>query len=355
MSKSKLMFIVSGCLVILFCFAPAIICGESSDEVFRRFKKESFSIWKDHFKNTTCSSGCLTSKIQTEMPSENGDTAEIEVNSVMWKYLSPYCFSTLVLCNDPDLSLQQEGDGEIGVYCFNPKYTFEMERNFPEDDWSIASLTPVSRKERFSDLWDVLITSSQTDDSVRKYRLLVKTCFSEYMMPDDSFFPALFHSSLISIDKYELTEENELKIFFSVQSGGDQGTIGPFHFESGEVILNSETWLIQSLRLVYGNWEQQMSCQYDGIGETSQQLTSKIVKTIYGDGRVSEVTDIFSYSSESLVPSFFTLTNYGFHEPEFHTSKPNRIRYLMMGLGSLMILLALYQIYQKRKNREESA
>ena len=46
----------------------------------------------------------------------------------------------------------------------------------------------------------------------------------------------------------------------------------------------------------------------------------------------------------------FTLSNFGLPEPDFGESRPKRIRYIIMFLGTLMILLAMYQFYQKRKN-----
>jgi hypothetical protein len=46
----------------------------------------------------------------------------------------------------------------------------------------------------------------------------------------------------------------------------------------------------------------------------------------------------------------FTLSAYGLPEPDFDNSRRiNRVRYVLMGLGTIMILIALWRMIQKRR------
>jgi hypothetical protein len=48
----------------------------------------------------------------------------------------------------------------------------------------------------------------------------------------------------------------------------------------------------------------------------------------------------------------FTLSAYGLPEPDFDNSRrTNRVRYILMGLGAILILIALWRIIQKRRGR----
>jgi hypothetical protein len=48
----------------------------------------------------------------------------------------------------------------------------------------------------------------------------------------------------------------------------------------------------------------------------------------------------------------FTLSHYGLPEPDFGEQRPNRVRYTLMVIGILMIVIALWQMYQKRKEQK---
>lgn len=47
----------------------------------------------------------------------------------------------------------------------------------------------------------------------------------------------------------------------------------------------------------------------------------------------------------------FTLSHFGLDEPDFGEGRVNRLRIIMSLLGGLLIVSALYKIYQSRKRR----
>jgi hypothetical protein len=65
------------------------------------------------------------------------------------------------------------------------------------------------------------------------------------------------------------------------------------------------------------------------------------------------------FSFENLCPTNtkdlkrFALSHYGFPEPDFDNSqRTNRVRYILMGLGIIMILFAIWRMIQKRRERK---
>jgi hypothetical protein len=61
-----------------------------------------------------------------------------------------------------------------------------------------------------------------------------------------------------------------------------------------------------------------------------------------------------SYDFQPLqnIPSArFTLSHYGFPEPDFGERRTNRVRYIIMGIGILMIVIGTWRMIQERRER----
>jgi hypothetical protein len=64
------------------------------------------------------------------------------------------------------------------------------------------------------------------------------------------------------------------------------------------------------------------------------------------------------YSFENLRPTDpkdikrFTLSHYGLPEPDFDNSRrTDRVRYILIGLGAILIVIALWRMIQKRREK----
>ena len=108
---------------------------------------------------------------------------------------------------------------------------------------------------------------------------------------------------------------------------------------------NQQTFLYSDRYLEYSETE-------DGI-----PYATKLVgyRSKVGHGRKEVPVAIIEISDVDFTPAAdqeFTLSAYGFPEPDFGERRANRFRYILMAIGSLMVIFALWQMYQKRKGQK---
>jgi hypothetical protein len=131
----------------------------------------------------------------------------------------------------------------------------------------------------------------------------------------------------------------------------------PFKME-GEMILSTKFCLITKAHLTcfYGQSKKTISidCKYNIDNELFPFPTSYISTQNLFDGSPF----VMKFSFANLCPTNikdlkrFTLSHYGLPEPDFDNSRrTNRVRYILMGLGAILILIALWRIIQKRRGR----
>jgi hypothetical protein len=63
---------------------------------------------------------------------------------------------------------------------------------------------------------------------------------------------------------------------------------------------------------------------------------------------VANITDI---SFDSINKVEFTLSHYGLPEPDFGERRTNRVRYIVIGIGILMMIIGAWRMIQERRKR----
>jgi len=333
------------CSLFMLCSSDCI-WAENAEHLYNDFKSNAERVWKQRINEVIRSSVDATISKQTELSLPNSMVAaRKDVTQVAWRFDFPRLIvknhtSEKIDTNDQDL-----------VFCLNEEYFFVLGKTASSETWEVKTLEPVSREPTFNGVWSFLTKSGMANGGLPVYYYqALQMPLSEFIMPDGSFFLSLTSSPSFVVNRLESTAEGYLRMFFSVVNPL-RGTAGsPFEFQGGEVVLIPRGWLIHSLRLSYGKWEQLMQCQYEIIeGREFPVLVSKSVKTTLGDGKFYEDTYSYSLLAEMMDPAMFTLSYYGLPEPDFGERRVGWFRIATMIIGVSLIAFALWQMHLKRR------
>jgi len=240
------------------------------------------------------------------------------------------------------------------IFVSNNKYEFVLKK-MSDDPWDIDSITndfilPAENGIKFPVLYEDHVTMVE--------RLVGRNFAKGLMVSVADWFPVVFIQPEFQIlDIKEVSEDGELLIYlkyaYSPQQRPNQLVRG------GEIwLMPNLYWLIKraNVELLDPNGTRanaSIICEYD-FTETIPRLLRHTFHTKEYNQTVQR-----SFSNYSVKDTFpageFTLSHYGFPEPDFPDfgeRRPSRTQYVLAAIGVIMIVIALWRMYQTRKGTE---
>ncbi|GHT45341.1 hypothetical protein FACS189454_04660 [Planctomycetales bacterium] len=247
-------------------------------------------------------------------------------------------------------------DSSPSYVVINKDYEFVLKEP-SEGNYNVKSVDkmhkiPEAGNINFPVLWD---SPSPSVEILIARNLVRGLCLS----PTD-WFPTLFEQPEFQlISAKEVVEGTERLVCVNYQYDPPQRKNQLAR--SGEVyLLPDHYWLIKkaSVKLSEFNGKHlntQITCEYDFESDTLPRLMSHKILTVEYDQIVQR--NFTNYETVTTVrPEDFTLSHYDIPEPDFDGSQRIRpIRYILIGLGGLLIVLAFWMMYRKhqKKNNEK--
>ena len=236
---------------------------------------------------------------------------------------------------------------------FNNRYRFALERKEDEHVWTIDYVEPLKGVSSYEESrFPVLF-----ENNVVSVELFIANTFARgFMFSLGDWFPTIFaQPEFILLEAQEIMEDDETCVW--IKYDYDPPVRNTQLLRGGEVVLMpNHSWLIKraDIRLLEPNGKivtARIDCEYNFLPDAIPQLKSH---TMY----LKDYGYTFHRSFENCTkredidPNEFSLRHYGFPEPDFDERRPNRIRYVLMITGGLMIAYALWQMYHKRKEQK---
>ena len=235
-------------------------------------------------------------------------------------------------------------DGREQVICFGKEYSFEINKE-KNESWRVEYITPRSKVDRLSFPTGYENSHRQSNDSATN---ITRYVGAGTLLYGSTFLPTLFSLSEFQITNAEKFFQNgEEKISFTfVFLPPEEKYPLLFRIEKGNVILDSTTLLIDEAEMLINNWGNR-STKYT-YETTSPIPFLKTLEKIVSEN-ITEKYDFQYFDANDINESCFTLSHYGLPEPDFGDRKTNRIRYIIMAVGLLMIGVGAWRMIQKRR------
>jgi hypothetical protein len=245
------------------------------------------------------------------------------------------------------------------IRCYNEQYFFSLKRDKSNENWIVEQTDTTSVSSTLDD-WNFLPTNVNISNAMNGPNLIASiTTIGIRLHP--LWLPSLCNDPTFEIqDIISGKEDNGLKtttIKFNINEGKTIDNMG----HNGEVtLLNDHYYLIKNAKFsyifdsrkkIFGTAE--ITNEYDF--DTSFHVPV-IVKqtTIFREGiDIYKKVMIFNNYEPATEKNQkrFTLSHYGLPEPGFGEHRTNRIRYLIIGIGILMMAIGAYRMIQKRRKR----
>jgi hypothetical protein len=249
-------------------------------------------------------------------------------------------------------------DGSKSVSGCNEKYSFSLKKNKDADDWVINNLAPnaLSRQQllAFPDFTD----SSQIDST---NAFIVPALARGLMVTFVDFLPIIAQKPHFNIDSVEKIVEDDQELIHLTYTYKSPDAMRNQLVKGGEVwLMPNSYWLIKkakSFGIEPGKKERPVLTIINEYDKNSDNIP--IIKKHTFTLNSAEYNNVVTEMEFSFVPSAskipfsrFTLSHYGLPEPDFDNSRrTNYVRYILMGLGGIMIIVALWRMIQKRREK----
>jgi len=273
--------------------------------------------------------------------------------------------------------LLEFGSSKKHVNSFGKQYDFSLTRDNPTLPWTIERL---EFKQDHRDLksWDFpKHGGGSQDDSVGYdiFNTIGVGLFADKSTPN---LPDIFKSKHLKILKMEAVENEGKKqtlLEFEYSCYDDTPGIIPQHeptykqifYLKAEVTLETDYYLIsrgkfQAFRFrldgqndkVNDEWESDVECEFDTttyrvpLPKHYKRITRN-PSILKSTPNISEYTiDLDLRETHPKDPKRFTLSAFGLPEPDFGPRRMSLFRIVMMSLGGILVLLALWLMYLKR-------
>jgi hypothetical protein len=180
------------------------------------------------------------------------------------------------------------------------------------------------------------------------------------LLLNPDWLPFIFEENGMQIkkaDRIVIDGENSVHITFTYEpSINNKDAL----IRKGEIfLLPDRYWLIKKASLMgkeSSASETLLPAEVSNVYEDIEGIPLLVRQQIKIEGSNGEKCTIETFRNnlkKTSVPfSYFTLSHYGIPEPDFDNSRrTNRVRYILIGLGAIMIGIALWRIIQKRRGR----
>ena len=278
-----------------------------------------------------------------------------------WKNEKKVENADYLIINDYPYTLAED---QTSVVVSGKKYHFVLTRNKPSDPWSVSSLENNANTQQESK--KILFPSLSAESPTDKEALSICSQVAVGLQLDQNFIylPSLWDIGNIIIDHYKRIENQEGD-FHYIRFRCEQNAPHPYTWVSGpndsfsihgELWLTAEHFLISRADIVFNvkqnPWKLHQTCSYknnnDSIPFPSDFYCRADLST-----HIYEQTKHFDLKTlDATSESRFTLSYYGFPEPDFGNRRANCLRYTLMVIALGMIVWALLAMVRKRRQQK---
>jgi hypothetical protein len=253
-----------------------------------------------------------------------------------------------------------KNSGKQQVFGSNKRYNFKI-REEEKNEWIVSSVNP-NFENRSLFMWHYHDWINPGDGSSNTPDHYIIDTFATSFNVAGIPLPVLIVNPDFEITElHETTETDQRKVVLSFSYSPK--TFSPFAtVRKGKMILLPDMfWLVHSMEIFITNAEVSdksltptklsMNFEYD-LGTSIPLLKKSSWESRTNNQLVWSSNgeyDIKLVEKGTYSPHRFALPYYGLPEPDFDNSRrTNRVRYILMGLGAIMIGIALWRMIQKR-------
>ncbi len=253
-------------------------------------------------------------------------------------------------------------NGVQNSWCVNSKYTFTLSKKSEGEVWIVKKVEPIARPTVIKNQTFPLLKSiEKSDQNLFSWGLSQMAVGLKMNLP--LWLPSYFKSPIFNIDSVEeVFEDNERLVHVKFTYEPEEYSPGEL-MRSGEVYLMPDHyWLIKKAQYISLEPDKvtrvpcELNIDYGELTLDSLPLPKKSVLILkkYGKGGQDYRME-WTYSWKqniNVADKEFTLSHYGLPEPDFGERRTNRFRFILIAAGLILISIALWQMYQKRKEQK---
>jgi hypothetical protein len=298
------------------------------NNLFNKFQDEAPNAWKKYTQSLSKMNGSLI-------------TRNLQNGKIITEQTSNNCL--LYPCN-----VREYSDGVDTVCCVGTNYAFLLEKKSGSDNWLIRDIKQlVGNRPTLQDWQSSLFGELVNEELIgRNFRYVQYYIFQGIQLYANTYLPSIVKLPEFKVKNIYLESINGVnRVHLDYEFEPDPLKYETFAVRSGTLILLPDSWLIES-----GKFDVEMSdtrlhytvqCFYEDDSSDTPKLKRKILSTSHNNVEISSVFE-FDINQDSNIPlSRFTLSHYGLPEPDFGDQRISRIRYIVIGIGFLLIAVSL--------------
>ena len=335
-------------LILWFTSAQVVFLGTlfGNDILLDRFTEEAPKAWRNYLHSLNGLEWHVT-----EMLNETGQTQGARrFRSGLYIY--------------PNFLSQSTDERAVHLNVANAKYSFSLTKNGQGDTWRLLKVDPLAPPTPIRELLFPALKSLESvprEQELREWNLANLAVALKLNLR--IWLPPYLDSPEFRI--LSVTEESDGKHNLVCV----KYTYEPPRYTSGELLRSGEVFLMPDKfwalkKAIYSGLEPdqvtrlkcELNLEYD---LESVDVPLPIEAVLKATSPVSPKDDFmitwnyqWNRNIQDRATQQFTLSHYGFPEPDFGERRTNRFRYILMTIGSLMIIIALWQMYRKRKENK---
>ena len=242
-------------------------------------------------------------------------------------------------------------NGKTDIIGGNTKYRFTLFKDI-DNKYTLSSITPITELLQESCHYPDLTTQNIIMTDYYFANSLVKSL----MVTHVDFFPSYVRTHGFKINNFREIKEKEIEgieIDFSYHpSNNDQ-----LQMNGTVLLLPDYYWLIKRAKINFPDetnvtqkpWIE-IENEFD-IDSTNFPYLKRRT-TVSFESNITQRNETI-FKNFSIINGFpttrFTLSHYGLPEPDFGERRTNRIRYIIMAVGLLLIGIGAWRLIQKRR------
>jgi hypothetical protein len=328
------------CLVVTLCFHSCLYSQENRSEHTEKIFLEMKNGWKSYLQHIN--------KHEIEVVTTTKSIGEtIDDTNI--------CH---ILVNLPMLVREITfTDTSQSVQAFNSNYTFSLKK--ANEEWNVKDIMmPLETLGQTDQLIFPDFSQSSLKDSAN--HLAVFTAVKGLMLSHVDFLPVIADKPEFQLKSFRYFEENGIRLL------NIEYTYEPTQFLSNQLVRGGNVILIPDLffliksadvNYVEPGKQQRIHAkifnEYEFTKSNFPYLKKhkRVINGIeYNNFTIETICTKF-IPVENLPDSRFTLSHYGLPEPDFGERRTNRIRYIIIGIGILMMAIGAWRMIQKRRKR----
>jgi len=243
------------------------------------------------------------------------------------------------------------------INCFGKNYWFEIKKNdFENDNWYVTGFDSFSSSLKADD-WKYVMPFQDDQkikerglDRIRSHLAVGVQLTRLELLPVLISLPEF---EIKSIVEKQIDGTNIVELIYKFEPNDDTYN---FVVRSGKLLLFSDSWLLKEAEFErsYGDGlvtQNHFFYEYEENSSDSFPIIKKLTRKSYYKNKHHEHEE-FIYSLHKTVdisPNRFTLSHYGLPEPDFGERRTNRIRYIIMAVGLLLIGIGAWRLIQKQR------